>query len=38
LSHISPAVEQDQSAVLQSIRRNFNGPVSFAADGSRVRP
>jgi len=38
LSHISPAVEQNHSAVLQSVRRNFNGPVSFAADGSRVRP
>ena len=38
LSHISPAVEQNQSAVLQSIRRNFNGPLSFAADGRRVRP
>jgi len=38
LSHISPAVEQNQSAVLQSIRRNFTGAVSFAADGRRVRP
>ena len=38
LSHISPAVEHNQDAVLQSIKRNFNGPVSFAADGNRVRP
>jgi ribonuclease BN (tRNA processing enzyme) len=38
LSHISPAVEQNQDAVLQSIKRNFNGPVSFAADGNHVRP
>lgn len=38
LSHISPAVEQNQDAVLQSIKRNFNGPVSFAADGNHIRP
>lgn len=38
LSHISPAVEQNREAVLQSIKRNFPGPVSFAADGMRVRP
>jgi len=38
LSHISPAVEENQQAVLQSIRRNFQGPVGFAADGTRVRP
>ena len=38
LSHISPAVEQNQDAVLQSIKRNFNGPVSFAADGIHVQP
>jgi ribonuclease BN (tRNA processing enzyme) len=38
LSHISPAVEQNQDAVLQSIQRNFKGPVSFAADGNHVVP
>lgn len=38
LSHISPAVEQNREAVLQSIRRSFSGPVTFAADGMRVRP
>jgi ribonuclease BN (tRNA processing enzyme) len=38
LSHLSPAVEQNQEAVLQSIRRSFNGPVSFASDGTRIRP
>ena len=38
LSHISPAVEQNQDAVLQSIKRNFNGPVRFAADGIQIRP
>ena len=38
LSHISPAVEESHDAVLQSIKRNYQGPVSFAADGTRVRP
>ena len=38
LSHISPAVEQNRDAVLQSISRNFPGPVTLAADGMRVRP
>jgi ribonuclease BN (tRNA processing enzyme) len=38
LSHISPAVEKDHEAVSQSIKRNYQGPVSFAADGMRIRP
>jgi ribonuclease BN (tRNA processing enzyme) len=38
LSHISPAVEENRDAVLESIKRNYHGPVSFAADGTRVRP
>ncbi len=38
LSHISPAVEESHDAVLESIKRNYQGPVSFAADGTRVRP
>ena len=38
LSHISPAVEQNQDLVLESIKRNFNGPVRFAADGNHLRP
>ncbi|HTV49785.1 MAG TPA: MBL fold metallo-hydrolase [Steroidobacteraceae bacterium] len=38
LSHISPAVEENQNAVLQSIRRNYPGPVSFARDLARVLP
>jgi ribonuclease BN (tRNA processing enzyme) len=38
LSHISPAVEKDHEAVSQSIKRNYQGPVSFAADGIRIRP
>jgi len=38
LSHLSPAVEASHDEVLASIRRNYQGPVSFAADGTRVRP
>jgi ribonuclease BN (tRNA processing enzyme) len=38
LSHISPAVEQNQDAVLHSIQRSFKGPVSFATDGNHVVP
>jgi ribonuclease BN (tRNA processing enzyme) len=38
LSHLSPAVEAERDEVLESIKRNFQGPVSFAVDGTRVRP
>src|SRR6516162_3795676 len=38
LSHISPAVEANQDAVLESIRRSYQGPVSLAADRMRVLP
>jgi ribonuclease BN (tRNA processing enzyme) len=38
LSHISPAVEENEDAVLKSIRRNYQGPVSFATDRTRVLP
>jgi ribonuclease BN (tRNA processing enzyme) len=38
LSHISPAVEASRDAVLDSIKRNYQGPVSLAADRTRVRP
>ena len=38
LSHISPAVEENRDAVFESIKCNYQGPVSFAADGTRVRP
>ena len=38
LSHISPAVEEHQDQVLESIRRNYRGPVSLAADRAHVRP
>jgi ribonuclease BN (tRNA processing enzyme) len=36
LSHIPPAVEQSESAVLQSVGRSFSGPVRFASDCLRV--
>ena len=38
LSHISPAVEQNQGAVLDSIKRSYQGPVSLAEDQIRVVP
>ena len=38
LSHLSPATEANHDLVLNSIRQNFTGPVSFAEDGMRVRP
>ncbi len=38
LSHLSPAVEANRDEVSASIKRNYHGPVSFAADGALVRP
>ncbi|MBV8803405.1 MAG: MBL fold metallo-hydrolase [Sinobacteraceae bacterium] len=38
LSHLSPAVEQNQSAVVSSIAKHYQGHVQFAADGMRLRP
>jgi ribonuclease BN (tRNA processing enzyme) len=38
LSHLSPAVEANHDEVLASIKRNYQGPVSFAADATLVRP
>ena len=38
LSHISPAVDGAQQAVMDSIRLNYAGSVTFAQDGMRVRP
>jgi ribonuclease BN (tRNA processing enzyme) len=38
LSHISPAVDESSAAVLESIRRNYAGTVTFAKDGMRARP
>lgn len=38
LSHISPAVDDSQRAVSDSIRKNYAGGLTFARDGMRVRP
>jgi len=38
LSHISPAVEENRDAVLGSIKRSYQGPVSVAEDRARVLP
>lgn len=38
LSHLSPATDSGRDAVLQSVRRSYDGPVSFATDGMRLRP
>jgi ribonuclease BN (tRNA processing enzyme) len=38
LSHISPAVDDSNRAVLDSIRKSYAGSVTFAKDGMRVRP
>jgi ribonuclease BN (tRNA processing enzyme) len=38
LSHLSPATEAMHQAVLASIRRSYDGPVSWAQDGMRLRP
>jgi ribonuclease BN (tRNA processing enzyme) len=38
LSHISPAVDESSAAVMESIRRNYAGTVTFAKDGMRARP
>ena len=38
LSHISPAVDESQRAVLESIRSSYAGSVTFAKDGLRARP
>jgi ribonuclease BN (tRNA processing enzyme) len=38
LSHLSPATEAMQQAVLESVHQTYAGPVSFAEDGMRLRP
>jgi ribonuclease BN (tRNA processing enzyme) len=38
LGHISPAVDESNRAVLDSIRLNYAGGVTFATDGMRARP
>jgi ribonuclease BN (tRNA processing enzyme) len=38
LSHLSPAVDGNRTAVSASIARHYRGKVTFAADGMRVQP
>jgi ribonuclease BN (tRNA processing enzyme) len=38
LSHISPAIDANRDAVLESIRLSYTGPVTFAKDGLRIQP
>jgi ribonuclease BN (tRNA processing enzyme) len=38
LSHLSRDIDESRDAVVQSIRRSYQGPVQFAEDGLRVRP
>jgi ribonuclease BN (tRNA processing enzyme) len=38
LSHLSPAIDANRDAVLESIHRNYAGSVTFATDGLRIRP
>jgi ribonuclease BN (tRNA processing enzyme) len=38
LSHISPAIDANHDAVLESIHSSYAGPVTFAKDGMRVKP
>lgn len=38
LSHLSPATDAGRQAVVDSIRRSYDGALSLAADGVRVRP
>jgi ribonuclease BN (tRNA processing enzyme) len=38
LSHISPAIDANRDAVLESIHESYGGSVTFAKDGMRVRP
>ena len=38
LSHLSPAVDAANAAVLQSIRSGYSGSITFAKDGMRLKP
>ena len=38
LSHVSPTVDANRDAVLESIRSSYAGPVTFAKDGMRIQP
>jgi ribonuclease BN (tRNA processing enzyme) len=38
LSHISPTVDANRDAVLESIQSSYAGPVTIAKDGMRIQP
>jgi ribonuclease BN (tRNA processing enzyme) len=38
LSHISPAIDANRDAVVESIHLSYAGPVTFAKDGLRIQP
>jgi ribonuclease BN (tRNA processing enzyme) len=38
LSHVSPAIDANRDAVLESIHSSYAGTVSFAKDGLRIQP
>jgi ribonuclease BN (tRNA processing enzyme) len=38
LSHLSPATIEMHAAVLESVHRNYQGPVTAAEDGMRIQP
>jgi ribonuclease BN (tRNA processing enzyme) len=38
LSHVSPAIDANREAVLESIHSSYAGTVSFAKDGLRIQP
>jgi ribonuclease BN (tRNA processing enzyme) len=38
LSHVSPAIDANRDAVLESIHSSYAGTVNFAKDGLRIRP
>jgi ribonuclease BN (tRNA processing enzyme) len=38
LSHVSPAIDANRDAVLESVHSSYAGTVSFAKDGLRIQP
>jgi len=38
LTHLNPAIDEAHDEILASIRRNYDGPVTFSEDGMRVTP
>lgn len=38
LTHLNRSIDQNRAAVLESIRRNYTGPVTFAQDRMQVAP